>query len=160
MVTSAEYQAFYDSLIAANVAPARARSFADEKFKRTAAAADVPVVDQAALEKSIEHAGDVLMQKLGFEVIRFSHPGKTKQTEGIADRRYYHRGRQLAVWWEAKSATGVQRPGQKLFQELVTACGEPYVLGTHDDLMAWLVDHRIATRVVTPRGDVLEPLPY
>lgn len=106
-----------------------------------------------ALEKQIEHDGDVLMQKLGFEVIRFSHPGKTKQTPGIPDRRYYRRPREierpngrflqpaLVVWVEYKSGTGRQRPGQKLFQEMCEACGEHYVLGGLENLNAWLMKH-------------------
>lgn len=125
-----------------------------------------PDVDDAALEKAIEAACDRLMQELGFEVIRFSHPGKTKQTEGIADRRYYRRPRILerrdgryqapaiTLWFEAKSGSGRQRPGQKLFEELVTACGEAYVCGTHEALIDWLVAQRLAQRV----GDRLEPV--
>jgi hypothetical protein len=106
-----------------------------------------------ALEKQIEHVGDVLMQKLGFEVIRFSHPGKTKQTPGIPDRRYYRRPREierpngrflqpaLVVWVEYKSAIGRQRPGQKLFQEMAESCGEAYVLGGIQELERWLAAH-------------------
>lgn len=121
----------------------------DEATRRFGAPTPEPSVDDR-LEKAIEHDGDVMMQKAGFEVIKFSHPGKTKQTPGIADRRYYRRPRvieraggqylqpALSVWWEAKSATGAQRPGQKVFQELVEACGEAYVLGGLDALSAWL----------------------
>lgn len=121
--------------------------------------AAIPAVDQRALEKAIEHAGDQLMQKLGFEVLRFSHPGKTKQTPGIADRRYCRRRRiveradgrfvvpGVCVWWEAKSATGEQRPGQAVFQELVTESGDHYVLGTTDALVEWLLERGIARRV-------------
>jgi hypothetical protein len=110
-----------------------------------------------ALEKSVEHAGDRLMLALGFVVIKFSHPGRTKQTPGIPDRRYYrvprvvgvtkmpdgrvfeNRSDAHVVWWEAKSATGTQRPEQKLFQELVESCGEQYVLGGLEKLNAWLL---------------------
>lgn len=166
MTSPAEYDAFYESLRAANVGEAAARRFADAKFGRSATSIDAPEVDEDALEKAIEHEGDKLMRALGFEVVRFSHPGKTKQTPGIADRRYYRRPRvverrdgrfhvpAIALWWEAKSATGRQRPDQRLFQEMVEACGEAYVLGTHDDLIAWLVEHRIAM----PVGDALEPI--
>jgi len=112
-------------------------------------------IDAAALEKQIEAAGDRLMQQLGFEVIRFSHPGKTKQTEGIPDRRYMRRPRiverngarwhvpAICVWAEYKTAAGRQRPGQKLFQELAEACGEHYVLGTYDALCEWLAAHEL-----------------
>ncbi|HVX39597.1 MAG TPA: hypothetical protein VHB25_08490 [Gemmatimonadaceae bacterium] len=166
MSAPAEYDAFYNALRAANVGELAARRFADAKFGRSPAAIGAPDVDEGAPEKAIEHAGDKLMLALGFEVVRFSHPGKTKQTPGIADRRYYRRPRvverrdgkyivpALVLWWEAKSDTGRQRPDQRLFQEMVEACGEHYVLGTHDDLIAWLVEHRVAVRV----GDVLEPI--
>lgn len=109
------------------------------------------------LEKKIEHAGDKQMAALGFEVVKFSHPGRTKQTPGIPDRRYYHRARQLSLWWEAKSATGRQRPDQRHFQEMCEACGEIYVLGTDRELFAWLVTHRVAAWTV---GDLLISLPF
>lgn len=126
----------------------------------------LPEVDEDALEKEIEYEGDKIMRALGFEVVRFSHPGPTKQTPGISDRRYYRRPRLVRVrgsnifqpaiscWWEAKSETGRQRPDQKLFQETVEACGEAYVLGTHASLIAWLVAQRIAV----VRDGVLEPV--
>lgn len=125
---------------------------------------EIPAADARRLEKQIEHECDVMMQKLGFEVIRFSHPGKTKQTPGIADRRYYRRPNvsprrlgsgwtPISVWFECKSAHGRQRPGQKLFQELVTACGEHYVIGGTEELAAWLVEQGIAPRV----GTALDP---
>lgn len=123
-------------------------------LKRTPAETDA---EDARLEKEIELAGDKQMRALGFSVIKFSHPGKTKQTPGIADRRYYHTGRGVAFWWEAKSPTGRQRPDQKDFQALCDAVGDPYVLGTDQDLFAWLIEHGIAARV---EGDLLIGLPY
>jgi hypothetical protein len=116
---------------------------AREQARRECGLALVPSTAQleaedARLEKAHELNADRHLLAIGFEVVKFSHPGKTKQTPGIADRRYYHRGRQLAFWWEAKSATGTQRPDQKNFQELVEACGDLYVLGTDRELFAWL----------------------
>lgn len=131
-------------MVAMHIPRDKAEAAARAELGITSASVVLPDVDKRALEKTIELEGDRLMQKLGFEVIKFSHPGKTKQTEGIADRRYYHRRHRLAVWWEAKSATGAQRPGQRLFQELVEACGEHYVLGTHDALVTWLVHQGVA----------------
>lgn len=113
-------------------------------------------LDEDRLEKEIELNADKQLRALGFEIVKFSQPGKTKQTPGIADRRYYHRARRLAFWWEAKSATGRQRPDQRLFQELVEASGDLYVLGTDQDLFNWLVARRIAAR---GPGGTLEPLP-
>lgn len=120
-------------------------------------AAEQRAAHDARLEKTIEHAGDKQMQALGFRVIRFSQPRESKQTPGIPDRKYYHVERRLTLWWEAKSATGEQRPAQKDFQEVCEACGETYVLGTDQDLFAWLVEHGIAARTV---GELLIALPY
>jgi hypothetical protein len=110
----------------------------------------------ARLEKAHELSGDRQLAALGFEVVKFSHPGRTKQTPGIPDRRYYHRARRLAFWWEVKSASGRQRPDQQHFQEMVEAAGELYALGTDQDLFAWLVARGIAVRdasgaLVTPQ---------
>lgn len=113
--------------------------------------------DDERLEKRHEHEADKQMRALGFEVVKFSHPGKTKQTPGIPDRRYYHRARRLALWWEAKSATGRQRPEQRYFQEMCDAVGDTYVLGTDRDLFDWLVAHGIAAWTV---GDLLVSLPF
>jgi hypothetical protein len=95
------------------------------------------------LEKEIEHAGDQLMRALGFEIVRFSHPGKTKQTPGIPDRRYYHRARHLAVWWEVKAEWGTQRPDQRVFQEMCEAVSETYLLGGLAVLRTWLAGRRV-----------------
>ncbi len=118
-----------------------------------------PTVDEDddRIEKAIEHEADKQLRALGFEVVKFSHPGRTKQTPGIADRRYYHRSRRLAFWWEAKSPTGRQRPDQKLFQEMCDAVGDLYVLGTDQDLFTWLVARGIAAHV---EGGLLIALPY
>lgn len=151
---SARFDEMVNEMVAMRIPREKAEAAARADLGISSAAAQLPSVDEGALEKTIELEGDRLMQKLGFEVIKFSHPGKTKQTEGIADRRYYHRRRCLALWWEAKSATGAQRPGQRVFQELVEACGETYVLGTHEALINWLIEQRVAV----PVGDSLEPL--
>ena len=104
--------------------------------------APITRVDDDRLEKAIEHDGDVMMQKAGFTVIRFSQARKTKQTPGIPDRRYYRRPRAnssaLIVWWEAKSSSGKQSAHQKAFQAMAESCGEAYVCGTDDVLIGWL----------------------
>jgi hypothetical protein len=103
-------------------------------------------------EKVVEHAGDVFMAALGFEIIRFSQARATMQTPGIPDRRYYRRAqsRQGAagsttddwskaymLWWEAKRETGKQSEYQQEFQKLVEACGELYLVGTDEVLHDW-----------------------
>lgn len=85
-------------------------------------------------EKQVEAAGDRAMRLLGFAAIRFSQPRATMQTSGIPDRRYYHGGRKLALWWEAKKAGGRQSPSQIVFQAVAESCGELYCVGTDDDL--------------------------
>lgn len=100
------------------------------------------IIDEAELgrlEKEIELACDRLVLSIGGRVVKFSHPGKTKQTPGIADRLYGFPWLQLAVWWECKTPAGKQRPDQKLFQEDVTSCGQSYALGGLGDLKHWLV---------------------
>lgn len=163
---SAEYNALVLSLRAANVGQEAAERYARQTLGVSGNGVEVPDVDEDALEKAIEHEGDKIMRGLGFEIVRFSQPRATKQTPGIADRRYYRRHRlvetsygrkfvgALALWWEAKSATGEQTPAERLFQEMVEACGETYLLGTHEALIAWLVERRIAVVV----GGVLEPV--
>lgn len=99
-------------------------------------------------EKQVEHAGDLLMQTLGFTVIRFSQSRATMQTPGIPDRRYMRPGRDganlalhyrppLRVWWEAKREAGKQSPAQRRFEMLAQSCHEDYVCDTDADLLAW-----------------------
>lgn len=137
-----------------NRAAGRPLDYVGEADSRTPAEREA---DDERLEKLHELEGDKQMAALGFEIVKFSHPGKTKQTPGIPDRRYYHRARKLALWWEAKSATGRQRPDQRHFEEMCTAVGEYYVLGTDRDLFDWLVTHGIAAWTV---GDLLISLPF
>lgn len=113
-------------------------------------------LDEAAREAAVEHEGDRIMRALGFDVVRFSHPGRTKQTPGIADRRYRHARRRLALWWEAKAEWGRQSPAQRAFQLAEEACGQVYVLGTHEDLLNWLMARHICRR---ERDGSLTPLP-
>lgn len=51
---------------------------------------------------------DELAHALGYTVERYEQRRATMITEGLPDRRYVHRGKQLRVWVEAK------RPGGKL----------------------------------------------
>lgn len=111
----------------------------------------------AELEDDVVAEGDRMMRALGFDIVRFSQKRRSKVTEGIPDRRYYHRRRRLFVWWEAKSATGRQRPDQREFQILCDDTGDPYVLGGLERLRAWLTDHQVAT--FDERGLPL-PIPY
>src|ERR1051326_7436712 len=90
---------------------------------------DVAGKPRVRSEKDEERLGDDFMAKHGYEVIRLSQSRATMQTEGVSDRRYYHRGWKHAVWREAKREGGKQRARQRWFEELVTGCGEEYVCG-------------------------------
>jgi hypothetical protein len=98
-------------------------------------------IEYKLTEKQIEHACDQLAQKAGARVIRFSHPGKTQQTPGIADRLYCFPRAEIALWFEVKTPRGEQRPGQVLFEEIVTASGQHYACGGIGDLRAWLIEN-------------------
>jgi hypothetical protein len=98
-------------------------------------------------EKRVEQLCDELVLKTGGEIVKFSHPGKTKQTPGIADRIYawrrLPRNDRLISWWELKTDENMQEPGQKEFQQLVTDCGWSYYAGGYGDFKNWLVETRI-----------------
>ena len=100
-------------------------------------------------EKDEERLGDDFMARLGYDVIRLSQARASRQTLGVPDRRYYHTGRGLSLWWEAKRAGGKQRPEQAWFQRTAEACGEVYVSGPFEDLRR--VVHRLHG-LPEPRG--------
>lgn len=112
-------------------------------FGDPAAAIARSELEESAREKAVEHEGDRIMGALGFIAVRFSHPGKTKQTPGIPDRKYYHERRRLTLWWEAKAEWGKASPAQTEFHRMAKACGEHVVVGTHADLLNWLMSNRI-----------------
>jgi hypothetical protein len=94
--------------------------------------------DDDRLEKVIVAAADKRMRALGFVVWNLSQPRASKIAAGIPDRLYTSPSRGLALYWEAKSASGRQRPDQRVFQEHCEACGLHYVLGTDQALSDWL----------------------
>jgi hypothetical protein len=96
-------------------------------------------VSDARLEKAIVAAADKQLRSLGFVVWNLSQARASKIACGVPDRLYTCPSRGLAVFWEAKSATGTQRPDQRLFQEHMDACGWHYVVGTDRELYAWLL---------------------
>lgn len=121
--------------------------------------------EDTRLEKAIEHAGDLFMVSLGFEMLRFSQARATQQTPGIPDRRYYRpaisrenaprstRGagdKSYAIWWESKTARGQQSPFQRSFQHLCQSCGEVYLVGTDTVLHDWAEREGLVRRL--PNG--------
>jgi hypothetical protein len=70
-----------------------------------------------------------LYETLGCEIVSFSQPRATMQTEGIPDLKVYCRRKRLTWWHEAKAAGGMQSKAQVAFEARARACGEHYVLG-------------------------------
>lgn len=152
-----EFDAFVNSMVAANVSREKAILFAEARFGRSAPAISTPSDSDLADADEDAHVdeGDTLMRSLGFEVVSFSQKKRAKVTPGIPDRKYHHRRRRLTLWWEAKQETGRQRPAQREFQMMAEECGEIYVLGKLEALKTWLVDSGVATR----EGETFEPTP-
>jgi hypothetical protein len=107
-------------------------------------------------EKRVVAAADKQLRALGFVVVNLSQSRASKITPGVPDRLYMHPARGVALWWEAKTATGRQRPDQRQFQEWCDACDWPYVLGTDAALFGWLQEQGIAAE----EDGLLVPLPY
>lgn len=114
-------------------------------------------IDDDAIEDEHVDAGDRLMRALGFDVVKFSQKRRSKVTEGVPDRRYYHRARRLFCWWEAKAEWGRQSPAQREFQDMCVECGDPYVLGGIDALRRWLTVYNVAA---FDENWNPEPMPY
>lgn len=108
------------------------------RYVRSADVRAMQVAD-ASLEKHVVAAADKQLRALGFIVVNFSQPRATKQTAGIPDRRFYHVGRRICFWWEAKAPGGHQSPAQREFQDWCEMTGDGYALGTDQDLYRWLV---------------------
>lgn len=73
-----------------------------------------------------------LYKTLGCDVVSFSQPRATMQTEGIPDLKVYCRRKCLTWWHECKAPGGKQSPAQIEFEALARACGEHYILGGWD----------------------------
>jgi len=97
-------------------------------------------------EKDIERRCDSLMSQLCWNVVRFSQPRHTMQSSGIPDRKYYNVASGVTFWFECKKPGGKQSNAQKQFQWIAEKCGERYVLGGVDELLA-------ALKTLTPSGD-------
>lgn len=89
-------------------------------------------------EKDEERLGDQFMAALCYEAVRFSQPRNTMQSPGIPDRKYYNVARGWTLWWEAKAANGKQSAAQRRFQSMAEACGEAYVCGPLEALVAYI----------------------
>lgn len=82
------------------------------------------------LEKEEQRDVYRLYVALGCEVVWFSQPRATMQTEGIPDLKVYCPRKGLTWWHETKRPLGGrQSKDQQRFQALAEACGEQYVLG-------------------------------
>jgi hypothetical protein len=98
------------------------------------------VKQTAPSEKAEEAFIRKMYQMAGCQVVSFSQPRASKQTEGIPDLRIYHPRLGLAWWHEVKRQSGGQyyarshrqTPAQQAFQSLVESCGEEYLMGARD----------------------------
>ena len=141
----AAYLATYNELRALGLPPERCEHGARLAHPNAAEVSpEIRAADDARREKTVEHEADKQMLALGFLVVRFSRAERTKQTAGIPDRRYYSPRCCLALWYEAKTATGKQSSVQREFQTMAEACGELYVVGTERALFDWLVARGVA----------------
>lgn len=154
----------FDEIVAQMVARKIPRHMAEAAARQHLGIQPVSELEKIRLEAELEQIeddvveeSDRMMRALGFTVVRFSQKRRSKVTEGIPDRRYYHTRRRLVLWFEAKSATGQQRTSQREFQILCDAVGDPYVLGGLEQLRAWLTDHQVATFDAT---GLPHPIPY
>ena len=151
------YDAMVRQLVEAGVPRERAEAAARAELGQAAP----PTPDAAALEardeKRIVAQCDKQLRALGFRVINTSQPRHAKFiTPGVPDRFYFHRARGVGFAWEAKTATGVQSPAQKDFQDDMEAVGWPYLLGTDQAVYDWLVAQGIAFEHL----GLLVPLPH
>lgn len=99
-------------------------------------------------EKAEQAHGIQLLQSLGATVYKLGGARRrgdyqgTMQTEGLPDVFGFLpvRGstRRIAFWWECKAAGGRVRPEQRVFLELCADADLVHILGTFDDLIAWL----------------------
>lgn len=91
--------------------------------------AQVTPIEQQ-LEKDEQREVYRLYTSLGCEVVWFSQPRKTMQTEGIPDLLVFCRRKSLAWWHETKRPKGgKQSDRQKWFQDIAQACKQHYILG-------------------------------
>jgi hypothetical protein len=164
------FEAMVADGVAQGIPRAKVEAALRSKLGMSGSSIAIAPLDERALEKVHEREGDRIMLALGFTSVHFSQARASKQSPGIADRRYYRRPRAphlggpwtatnmrneaIVLWWEVKSATGKQSADERVFQEMVEACGETYVLGTHEALIEWLVAQRLASVI----DGILEPI--
>ena len=149
------YDAMVRQLVEAGVPRERAEAAARAELGQAAAASPDAAALEARDEKRIVAQCDKQLRALGFTVWNLSQPRASKISPGIPDRLYTHSARGVALFWEAKTATGRQRPDQRVFQEHADAVGWPYILGTDQAVYDWLVAQGIAFE----HGGLLVPLP-
>lgn len=86
----------------------------------------------APSEKEESLACDRLVTIVGGEIVRFSQPRASMQSEGIPDRLY--RIKDTAFFWEAKRANGRLTKEQDAFLSAERRCNRLAGAGTFDDL--------------------------
>lgn len=95
-----------------------------------------PPIEQV-LEKDEQREVYRLYVAVGCDVIWFSQPRATMQTQGIPDLKVYCRRKRLTWWHETKRPVGgVQSKDQQEFQRRAELCGEHYVLGGWEEAVS------------------------
>lgn len=87
---------------------------------------------QDRLENEVQRATMAFYAQFGVELRRFSErrTGRTRIREGWPDLACFHRGKHAFWFHETKrDKGGKQSLGQRSMQELIEACGVPYLLG-------------------------------
>lgn len=93
------------------------------------------------LEREVQRDLVELYERVGCQIVRFSQVrlgSGTRQTPGIADLRIYCPRKRCSWWHETKTPSGKQSNAQAIFQQLVEACGEIYVIGGEEAAIAQL----------------------
>jgi len=92
-------------------------------------------------EGDVEQDVDAELDRLGFDITRFSQPRRSKQTEGIPDRYARHRLRKCRLWIEVKQPGGTVSDDQKRWHKTERDSGGDVVTvwsvrDLHDELRA------------------------
>ena len=98
----------------------------------------LPKPRKCRAEKVEQRFCDDLASQVGYEVVCFSQPRHTMQTEGIADRRYRHLKKGHAFWFEVKAEDGQLTRAQYNFLVAEEMTGNAVGCGTFEDFAAML----------------------
>lgn len=143
-------------MIAQGIPKERAEQAARRELGMTGPIAGAELETDALEDKHV-NAGKDLVRALGGFVYSSVQKRRAKVTPGQPDTLIFFPRHRLMLWWEAKASWGRQSSAQRDFQELVEACGGHYVLGTYEQLEAWIIAHAIGRKEA---DGTWTPLPF